>query len=379
MPINETAINAALAGALSAYHLDATPEHTRAATGAKRCDAQIRHKHGDRYYTALECKIGQNETQRKAAVKDAQRWLKQSACWNAVALCYPPDLAEPKENALGQRLESVEDLLMVRVDQEGLTGRWHKGGLADLAKLADDIGANETYAITDTLKHAITVASEQIDAHTGQALAVILELPWDPGNKKSIDLRPARIACLIIANMSLLHNRMRSEGTGIPHLESLIEIRGAPNRQRVLLENWRRVRDVDYAPVVDPALADVQHDQNGWFCGTPSEWETASLMIAPNLTINNFFFEEGKGRFLSTMDFIKVTYSAINRENKSYAFTAQFAGLDKNESLTFAMSASPSFDMVGPGTKTVSASVYLMGPVFSLTTKICAIFAAGVR
>lgn len=254
MPINENAINAALAEALSSLGLHATPELTRRRTGAKRCDVQIRDRHGDRYYTALECKIGNKKTQRKDAIKDAQRWLKQSDCWNAAALCYPQELADPKESSLVQRLKSTENLLMVRVDKEGPAGPWHEGGISDLAKLANDIGANETYAITDTLKHTVTIASEQIKVHVSEKLAGVLELPWTPDGKR-IDPRPARIACLILANMALLHNRMYSEGVQIPNLESLMEVRRALNRQRALLANWQRIRDVDYAPVVDPALA----------------------------------------------------------------------------------------------------------------------------
>ena len=257
MPINENAVNAALAGALSGHRIHATPEQTRTRTGLKRCDVQIRRKHGDRYYTALECKIGQNETQQNAAVKDAQRWLKQSDCWNAVALCYPKEIAEPKESTLEQILENAEDLLMVRVNQGGPMSRWHEGGLDELAKLADDIGANETYAITDTLKHAITVGSNQIATDTCRELATALELPWEL-NKECIDPRPARIACLIIANMALLHNRLQSELINIPDLKNLIEVLDSPNRQRILLQNWQRIRDVDYAPVVDPALAVLQ-------------------------------------------------------------------------------------------------------------------------
>ena len=257
MPINENAVNAALAGALSAHNLHATPEQTRSRTGMKRCDVQVRRKHDDRYYTALECKIGQNAPRQKAAVKDAQRWLRQSDCWNAVALCYPKELAEPRETTLAQVLESANDLLMVRVDQGGPTSRWHKGGLTELAKLADDIGANETYAITDTLSRAIKIASDQISANTGQELADALELPWKL-NEERIDPRPARIACLIIANMALLHNRMHSEGVRIPELENLIEINNSQTRQQKLLKNWQRIRAVDYAPVVDPALGVLQ-------------------------------------------------------------------------------------------------------------------------
>ena len=269
MPIQENALNSALAEALSALNLHATPEQTRVKTGAKRCDVRIRHRHGDRYFTALECKIGQSSIQRQAAVRDAQRWLKQSDCWNALALCYPQELSEDRPETPRQALEGTADLLMVRVSQGGTIGHWRKGRLSDLAILADDIGANKTYAITEILQRAIIAASEQIDSVTGQDLAETLELPWDPA-KSGIDPRPARIACLIIANMALLQNRMRSEGIRISNLETLVAVRNATNKQTALLDNWQRIRDVDYAPVVDPALA-VLHK-------LPSDHHTDSLL-----------------------------------------------------------------------------------------------------
>ena len=240
MPIQENALNSALAEALSAHDLHATPEQTRLKTGTKRCDIQIRRRHGDRYFTAVECKIGQSSTQRQAAVKDAQRWLKQTDCWNALALCYPEELSEDRRATPRQILESTADLLMARVSQGGAIGHWRKGGLSDLARLADDIGANETYAVTDILQRAIIAASEQMDLATGQDLAETLELPWDPG-KSGIDQRPARIACLIIANMALLQNRMRGEGIRIPGLDTLVAVRNAPEQTnrvaRQLAEN----------------------------------------------------------------------------------------------------------------------------------------------
>lgn len=269
MPIQENALNSALAEALSAHDLHATPEQTRAKTGAKRCDVQIRRRHGDRYFTALECKIGQSTTQQKAAVKDAQRWLKQSDCWNALALCYPKELSEDSGVTPRQLLEGTSELLMVRATRSGTIGQWRRGRVVDLATLADDIGANETYAVTDILRRAIIAASDQIDAATGKDLAATLELPWDPG-KRAIDPRPARIACLIVANMALLQNRMRSEGIRIPELEPLAAVRSAPNRQIALLDNWQRIRDVDYVPVVDPALA-VLHK-------LPTDHHTDSLL-----------------------------------------------------------------------------------------------------
>ncbi|MCY4612493.1 MAG: hypothetical protein OXB94_02585 [Nitrospira sp.] len=161
MPIQENALNSALAEVLSTYDLHSTPEQTRVKTGGKRCDVRIRRRHGDRYFTALECKIGQSSIQRQAAVKDAQRWLKESDCWNALALCYPEELSEDKPGTPRQGLEVTADLLMVRVSQGGTIGHWRKGRVSDLAILADDIGANETYAVTDILRRAIMAASDR--------------------------------------------------------------------------------------------------------------------------------------------------------------------------------------------------------------------------
>ena len=158
---------------------------------------------------------------------------------------------------------------MVKVNQGGIVGRWRKGRLSDLAILADDIGANETYAVRDILQQAILAASGQIDLATGQDLAKALDLPWDAPTD-DIDVRPARIACLIIANMALLQNRMRSEGIRISGLDSLVTVRNAPNKQVALLDNWQRIRDVDYAPVVDPALV-VLHK-------LPSDHHTDNLL-----------------------------------------------------------------------------------------------------
>ncbi len=259
MPIQENALNSALAEAISAHDgFHATAEQTRTRTGAKRCDVQIRYQYGDRYYAATECKIGQNTTQRRVAVEDAQRWLKQADCWNAIACCYPVELSEDGPTTPRQRLDDTTDLLMARVNQGGIIGRWHRGSVVDLTKLAGDIGANETYAVTDILRRAIIVASEQIDASMGQKLATTLELPWDPSSEDGIDPRPARIACLIMANMALLQNRMHSEGINIKGLQTLVQVRNAPNKQTALLDNWDRIRKVDYVPVVDPALAVLQ-------------------------------------------------------------------------------------------------------------------------
>ena len=100
-------------------------------------------------------------------------------------------------------------------------------------------------------------------------MADVLELPKRDPNGLA-DPRPARIACLILANMALLHNRLHGEGVRIPELASLTTIDIARNRQVALLRNWRLIRDVDYAPVVDPALAVLQE--------LPTDHRTESLL-----------------------------------------------------------------------------------------------------
>lgn len=74
MPIEEKALNSSLAEAINELpnkNLHAVPELTRRSSGSKRCDVRVYRKHGDRYFTAIECKIGQDKTRRAASVKDA--------------------------------------------------------------------------------------------------------------------------------------------------------------------------------------------------------------------------------------------------------------------------------------------------------------------
>ena len=253
MPIQENAINAALAAVLSGYGVHATPENTNITSGLKRCDIRIRDQHDSLYFTAVECKIGQDTAKKNQAVKDAQRWLNQPDCCNAIALCYSEEISQDDRTTTQQQLEESVNLMMAKVNPDGVVGQWHTGEVSDLVKLAKDVGANDTGAITDILKNAIITASENIDAQTGKDLAETMGLPWDP-QKSNIDHRPARIACLILANMALLQNQMHSQGVRIPQLEPLTAARAAANKQTALLDNWNRIRKVDYAPVVDPAL-----------------------------------------------------------------------------------------------------------------------------
>ena len=258
MPIEEKALNSSLADAIKELPnraLHAVPELTRRSSGSKRCDVRVYRKHGDRYFTAIECKIGQGRTERAAAVKDAQRWLKDGDCWNAIAVCYPEDFSGDSEDLPRRKIDKSNNILMARVNQGGVIGRWKTGTVVDLSTLADDVGANETYAITYTLKKSILDASESLDPNMGKDISKILEIPYKPKKGSLIDPRPARIACLIMANMMLLQNRMISAGIRIPDLQKLVDIRSTSNKQVSLLDNWHRIRNVDYAPAIEPAIA----------------------------------------------------------------------------------------------------------------------------
>ena len=276
MPIQENALNAALAEVLTTGDLIAAPEETHASTGAKRCDVQVRSRTSPDFYTAVECKIGHGEAQHRAAVRDAQRWLGQADCWGAVAVCYPQELADSTPQSLVQRLHSTHDLHMVQVDETGPTSPWIVGGPTDLARLASDASASDTDAITKLLGEAIVTASESIDEATGKELAEILQLPYEPRRNQSIDPRPARIACLLMANMALLQHRLRRERL-VQGLEELLDVQqSAVSKQLALLDNWERIRKVDYAPVVDPALAVLRK--------LPTEHTTEESVLAPLLT-----------------------------------------------------------------------------------------------
>ena len=253
MPIREEALNAALAEALKSRGVHATPEQTRRATGLKRCDVQARDQQDDHYYTAVECKIGQEETRKRAVVKDAIRWLKRRDCWHAVAVCYPRALADDSPEPLVERLRTAQ-FVMARVTSEGVAGEWLDGNLTMLAELVTDVPADRSYIVADKLETGIAAATDALSEVTGRNLAAALQLPWEP-KRSNIDPRPARIGCLILANMALLHNRLQSEGVPIDGLRPLMDIHSAGNKQVFLFENWLRIRAVDYAPVVDPALA----------------------------------------------------------------------------------------------------------------------------
>ena len=103
--------------------------------------------------------------------------MKDSNCWNAIAVCYPAAFAEDSADTPRRRIEKSHNISMARVNHGGIIGRWKTGSVYEISTLADDVGANETYAITDTLKRSILVASENLNGDDRQA---IIKRPGNP-------------------------------------------------------------------------------------------------------------------------------------------------------------------------------------------------------
>jgi len=253
MPTQEEAVNTAVALSLrEAFALSAAPEKT--APGGKRCDITVRENPDAHNFTAVECKHGQGPVNRRDAVKSAQRWLKYPACWNAVALCYPAEIKDaPSMDLTPAKLAARADYLMAQVNQDGVQGRWIYGDLSDLAELIKDAEERDMKFVVHTLRDAIELAASYITPQTARELAEVLQVLYEPGDA-DIDRRPALIACLLLTNTALLHERMQ-RSAAVPKLSRLAKLQKRLNIWAGLLENWREIRRVDYAPVIDPAIA----------------------------------------------------------------------------------------------------------------------------
>ncbi len=250
----ENSLNGVLADVLAGeeYGFD-TQAETSAPGSRKRCDVQVRLKHGDFFYTAIECKKGQDKQQKKKAAHDLKRWWKDDDCWNAIALCYPESLAEASEQQRSVQFRKSRDLCFAKVDKKGeIIANWQTGPLLDLANLIKEVDSPDTEIITETIQKAILAASAHLSQQTGKELAEKLQIAWEPENGRN-DQRPARIACLILTNMCLLHDRLQGEKI-VLGLTPLFKVEKVSDKQQALLADWQMIREKDYAPVVDPAL-----------------------------------------------------------------------------------------------------------------------------
>ena len=260
MSTREEAINVAVALALQQnFALGADAEKISA--GGQSCDITVHEEADAHNFTAVECKHGQSATNKRDAVNNAKRWLKKPACWNAVALCYPDELkAAPSSALTPNALAARKDYLMAQVTKDGVQGKWVFGKLSDLAELIKDVEDRDIKLVVNTLKQAIDSAAESMTRKTIKEIAKVLQVLYEPKDSE-IDHRPASIACLLLTNTALLHDRME-ESAAVQGLTKLRLLQNAPNIHTKLLDNWRKIRKVDYAPVLDPAIAILENLPN---------------------------------------------------------------------------------------------------------------------
>lgn len=255
MPIEEKAINGILADVLKRkYKVHAMPEFSIRSRGLKRPDISVYEKMGDRYFTAIECKIGQDINAQKRAVKSAERWIDEPDCWNVVALCYPQEFSKETSESLSHQVVNSTKLLMLKINRKGSSGRFYEGGISDLIELSNSIDeeTKNTRLIIDLLEKGITKAADMVSVEMSDVMADNLELP--KLNKK--DRRPSLIGCLILANTLLLQNRLKESNVRIEGgIKSLLELKDSRKLQLDLLDNWKKIRRKNYAPVIDPAIS----------------------------------------------------------------------------------------------------------------------------
>lgn len=107
------------------------------------------------------------------------------------------------------------------------------------------------------------------------------------------------------------------------------------------------------ASVLQTAPAAAQYEP--WQCGAAQSLSSTSWAQG-NLQLNNFHIHESTG-LMSGRPYIELTFSAVNRDQDAKFLSVQFIGMSDTLPL-FAISASPTFDIVGGNSaEQVSASV----------------------
>ncbi len=145
MPIREDAINGVLGDVYKQFGVRAEPEETHRGVG-KRPDVRLYRKYNDNDYVAVECKIGFGKTQKRGVLGNAERWLDRDDCLGAIAICYPPEIGEGKQEQLREFLINSQELEMLGIRKRGEIERWRKGGITDLIRFSQEIlgGGAET-------------------------------------------------------------------------------------------------------------------------------------------------------------------------------------------------------------------------------------------
>ena len=257
MPTREEAVNTAIALALAEnFGLITDPE--KISRGGKSCDITVREKDGDNHFTAVECKQGQRATNQRDAVNNAKRWLKDPACWNAVAVCYPKELKTASSSELTKnKLATRNDYLMAQVSKNGVQGKWIDGKLSDLAELIKDVEDRDILFVVQELKQAIDDAAALITNKTTKELAAELQVLYEPKNSAD-DRRPTLIACLLIDQHNVCCTPVYKKKNAVPNLTKLVlHYKTLPrclHCRTYTTTGWQFAPWI-IAPVIDPAIS----------------------------------------------------------------------------------------------------------------------------
>ena len=118
------------------------------------------------------------------------------------------------------------------------------------------------------------------------------------------------------------------------------------------------------------AYSEIIQDEMGWYCGKKQDWTSIQITI-DKIYLHGFFFNKTNA-FLTDLKKIKVQYILSNRSKKDYILNVQVIGLDKQGRVTFAMTASPLFDIIeSQSNEAISSEVATKNYAFEKSDKFC--------
>ena len=280
--INERVVNGQLAKILADdANLKVVSEGTRRGTGGNAPDLFIIPHPGQSRAVAIEAKIGTSETQRNAALADAQRRLTNFPnVYAAIALCYPDDIANANDNVqMSDMLHDSSTLEFVEVTQDGPVGAWQKGSWMALSTAVIYAGEGVAQSVVATINEAIEEAMISLSDVSRERIAQALDLPGkqlivagrpavDEGGHPMYDYsNPAKIGCLLMLNGIMMQSRLidagvfSKYGVRIESPEACMQ-RAAP--QLAFIENWQTIRKIDYHPIYNAALQTLLSLSDHW-------------------------------------------------------------------------------------------------------------------
>lgn len=245
--VREERYNVLLAELLKERKLKAEAEVIH--TSSRRPDIQIAMSRAgsNQHMRMLEAKKGTRKPQKDAAVNHAETWLTDPYCEAVIALCYPEDLV-PDMDAM----RDCDRYVFTPLEANGVPIGWITGGIAELdscirnAELSG--GAKLAQLLSDGVDNFTRGVNDAVRARFANTLGV-----KDPTNATAI-------AGLLIINGMMLHEQLADKHKTLSRkLDPLTKLAAKQQSkgalQTLLDPQWRLIREVDYAAVIDPVRA----------------------------------------------------------------------------------------------------------------------------